>query len=79
MQEVFGGALTSDVTCGECGEVSSTRDPLLDLSLELQARPPATPPARCRTPGPAATAGRRSRALHCHLDANVSSLRFQKD
>ncbi len=72
MQEVFGGALTSDVTCGECGEVSSTRDPLLDLSLELQARPPA----RCRTPGPAATAGRRSRALQRHLDADISALGF---
>lgn len=36
VQQLFGGVLTSDVTCGSCGEVSSTRDQLLDLSLELQ-------------------------------------------
>ena len=57
MQEVFGGVLTSDVTCGECGEVSSTRDPLLDLSLELQ---PARRPVRLRS-GPV------SPSWHCSL------------
>ncbi len=72
MQEVFGGVLTSDVPCGECGEASSTRDPLPDLSLELRARPPPAPPHPLQA-GHFSPSGHCSvRDLQCHVDPNVA-------
>lgn len=34
----FGASLQSEVTCGKCGTKRSTTDPLLDVSLELDAK-----------------------------------------
>ncbi|KAF5334866.1 hypothetical protein D9758_014272 [Tetrapyrgos nigripes] len=36
IHSTFAGALQSDVTCGKCGNVTSTVDPMLDISLELK-------------------------------------------
>ncbi|KAJ2771366.1 hypothetical protein IWQ57_002245 [Coemansia nantahalensis] len=35
--QIFGGYLQSQVSCGRCGHDSNTFDPLLDLSLDIQA------------------------------------------
>lgn len=35
VHQVFGGVLQSDVTCSGCNAISLTRDPILDLSLEI--------------------------------------------
>jgi ubiquitin carboxyl-terminal hydrolase 22/27/51 len=32
----FAGAMQSDVRCARCGNVTSTVDPMLDVSLELK-------------------------------------------
>lgn len=37
VHRVFGGVLQSDVTCTTCNAVSLTKDPILDLSLEIKA------------------------------------------
>ncbi|KAI8898250.1 hypothetical protein BC833DRAFT_648913 [Globomyces pollinis-pini] len=37
IHQVFGGLLQSDVTCLECGNVSFTCDPILDISLEIKS------------------------------------------
>jgi ubiquitin carboxyl-terminal hydrolase 22/27/51 len=39
MHEAFGGMLQSSVTCGKCGNTTSTMDPVQDFSLEIQASP----------------------------------------
>ncbi|KAH9930059.1 uncharacterized protein B0H18DRAFT_160266 [Fomitopsis serialis] len=36
VHSIFAGLLQSDVKCGRCGNVTSTSDPMLDISLELQ-------------------------------------------
>jgi ubiquitin carboxyl-terminal hydrolase 22/27/51 len=42
VHQVFAGALQSDVTCQDCGNVTSANDPILDLSLDIV--PPASAP-----------------------------------
>lgn len=37
VHQVFGGVLQSDVTCTACNAISLTRDPILDISLEIKA------------------------------------------
>eukprot|EP00966_Prymnesium_polylepis_P241163 5577215-Prymnesium_polylepis.1 len=34
--QIFGGTQVSQLTCGECGRVSSTFEDFFDLSLELR-------------------------------------------
>ncbi|KAN0065630.1 hypothetical protein ACQY0O_000759 [Thecaphora frezii] len=36
VHRTFSGQLQSDVTCQRCGKVNSTRDPMLDLSLDVR-------------------------------------------
>ncbi|KAI8807894.1 hypothetical protein BJ742DRAFT_710206 [Cladochytrium replicatum] len=37
IHQVFGGILQSEVTCQQCGTVSTTEDPFLDMSLDLRS------------------------------------------
>lgn len=37
VHSVFGGQLRSDVQCGQCGNVTQSLDPVLDLSLDLRS------------------------------------------
>lgn len=36
VHRTFSGQLQSDVTCQRCGKVNSTKDPMLDLSLDVR-------------------------------------------
>ena len=38
IHSAFAGQLQSDVTCQRCGNVTSTVDPMLDISLELKGK-----------------------------------------
>ncbi|EGO25037.1 hypothetical protein SERLADRAFT_415884 [Serpula lacrymans var. lacrymans S7.9] len=38
IHSTFAGALQSDVTCERCGNITSTVDPMLDISLELKSK-----------------------------------------
>lgn len=38
VHNVFAGQLQSDVKCEKCGNVTSTVDPMLDISLELKEK-----------------------------------------
>ncbi|KAG9316072.1 hypothetical protein JVU11DRAFT_3740 [Chiua virens] len=38
IHQTFAGQLQSDVTCERCGNVNSTVDPMLDISLELRGK-----------------------------------------
>ncbi|KAL9934764.1 hypothetical protein V8E36_006539 [Tilletia maclaganii] len=37
VHRIFGGTIQSDVTCLQCKSTNSTRDPMLDLSLDLRS------------------------------------------
>jgi ubiquitin carboxyl-terminal hydrolase 22/27/51 len=37
VHKTFGGLLQSDVTCLECGTVSSANDPILDISIDIKS------------------------------------------
>ncbi|PWZ00966.1 cysteine proteinase, partial [Testicularia cyperi] len=36
VHRTFAGQLQSDVTCGRCGQINTTKDPMLDLSLDVR-------------------------------------------
>lgn len=38
IHQTFAGQLQSDVTCERCGNITSTVDPMLDISLELRGK-----------------------------------------
>lgn len=38
VHQAFAGQLQSDVTCERCGNMTSTVDPMLDISLELKGK-----------------------------------------
>lgn len=38
IHSTFAGQLQSDVTCERCGNITSTVDPMLDISLELKGK-----------------------------------------
>ena len=40
VHRVFGAELRGDVQCGNCNSIRSVVDPLLDLNLELESKPP---------------------------------------
>ncbi|KAK9810753.1 hypothetical protein WJX73_004987 [Symbiochloris irregularis] len=52
VQQSFGGTLQSDVICTSCGYVSTTCDPFLDISLDIDPPRKLPAPLAKRTPPP---------------------------
>ncbi|KAL3679028.1 hypothetical protein R1sor_021984 [Riccia sorocarpa] len=78
VEKIFGGQLSSTVSCCECGHSSVVYEPFLDLSLSIPSKkvPPQVTQLQSLSEAPAPRAIAKSQRMHS-LRSNGSSLRVK--